>query len=98
MEFATNNMREKALQDSTAMSSVLHLPHSAWKPGMVVVYLLREDQFPTHPKKEWCGKIKEVYTAVDALEVEVLNRGYEGFEERVYFKQIVRVESGEGGK
>jgi hypothetical protein len=98
MEFATNNMREKALQDSTAMSSVLHLPHSAWKLGMVVVYLLREDQFPTHPKKEWRGKIKHVYTSVDALEVEVLNRGYEGFEERVYFKQIVRVESEQGDK
>ena len=98
MEFATNNMREKALQDSTAMSSVLHLPHSAWTPGMVVVYLLREDQFPTHPQKEWRGKIKHVYTAVDALEVEVLNRGYEGYEERVYFKQIVRVESGQGEK
>lgn len=96
MEFATNNMREKALQDSTAMSSVLH--HSAWKPGMVVVYLLREDQFPTHPKKEWRGKIKKVYTTVDALEVEVLNRGYEGYEERIYFKQIVRVESEQGDK
>ena len=98
MEFATNNIIEKALQDSTVMSIVLNLSRSAWKPGMVVVYLLREDQFPTHPNKEWCGKIKEVYTAVDALEVEVLNGGYEGFEERVYFKQIVRVESGEGGK
>ena len=98
MEFAANNMKEKALQDSTTMSSVLHLPHSGWKPGMVVVYLLREDQFPTHPEKEWRGKIKHVYSAVDALEVEVLNRGYEGFEERVYFRQIVRVESEQGDK
>jgi hypothetical protein len=98
MEFAMNNIIEKALQDSTVMSIVLNLPRSAWKPGMVVVYLLREDQFPTHPKKEWRGKIKKVYTTVDSLEVEVLNRGYEGFEEQIYFKQIVRVESGEGGK
>jgi len=98
MEFATNNIIKQALQNSVVKSVVLNLPRSAWKPGTVVVYLLREDQFPTHPNKEWCGKIKEVYTAVDALEVEVLNGGYEGFEERVYFKQIVRVESGEGGK
>ena len=98
MEFAPNDMIEKALQASTVMSSMLNLPRSAWKPGMVVVYLLREDQFPTHPKKEWRGKIKKVYIAEDALEVEGLNRGYEGFEERVYFKQIVRVESEEGGK
>lgn len=98
MEFATNNIIEQALQDSTVMSIVPDFLRSAWKPGMVVVYLLREDQFPTHPKKEWYGKIKKVYTAVDALEVEILNGGYEGFEERVHFKQIVRVESGEGGK
>ena len=98
MEFTTNNMREIALQDSTAMSSMLHLPHSAWKPGMVVVYLLREDQYPTHPEKEWRGKIKHVHIDLDVLEVEVLNRGYEGYEERVYFKQIVRVESEQGDK
>ncbi|MFL5704868.1 MAG: hypothetical protein ACJ8AG_18835 [Ktedonobacteraceae bacterium] len=93
-----NNIIEKALQDSTVMSIVLNLPRSAWKAGMVVMYLLREDQLPTHPQKEWRGKIKKVYSEVDALEVEVLTRGYEGFEEQIYFKQIVRVESGEGGK
>jgi hypothetical protein len=35
---------------------------------------------------------------MDALDVELLDRGYEGLEEQVYFKQIVRVESEEGGK
>jgi hypothetical protein len=98
MEFATNNLTEQALQNSTVMSIMLTPPRLAWKPGMVVVYLLRADQFPTHLNKEWYGKIKQVYAAVDALEVEVLNRGYEGLEECVYFKQIVRVESGERDK
>lgn len=98
MEFAANNIIKQALQDSVVKSVVLNLPRSAWKPGTVVVYLLREDQFPTYPGKEWRGKIKKVCTSIDALEVEILNRGYEGLEEQVYFKQIVRVEGEEGSK
>ena len=98
MEFATNNIIKQALQNSVVKSVAFNLPRSAWKPGTVVVYLLREDQFPTYPEKEWRGKIKKVYPSMDALDVELLDRGYEGLEEQVYFKQIVRVESEEGGK
>ncbi|HLH63923.1 MAG TPA: hypothetical protein VKV20_19770 [Ktedonobacteraceae bacterium] len=93
MEFATNDILEKALQNSAVTNFVLHLPRSTWKPGMVVVYVLREDQFPTYPGKEWRGKIKKACSQGDVLEVEVLDEGYEGLEDRVHFKQIVRVES-----
>ena len=75
------------------MSIELNFSPSEWKPGMVVVYLLRANQLPTRPGKEWRGKIKKVYTSMDALDVEVLNEGYERNEECIYFKQIVRVES-----
>lgn len=83
MGLATNSTRSFACQDSSVRKCVLHLPRSAWKPGMVAVYLLRENQFPSHPGKEWRGKVKKVYSSMDALEVEILNRGYEGLEELV---------------
>ena len=98
MGFATNSTLAFVCQERTVRNCMLHLPRSAWKPGMVAVYLLREDQFPTHPGKEWRGKIKRVYSSIDALEVEILDRGYEGLEERVYLYQIVRVESEMAGR
>lgn len=61
--------------------------------GIVIVYVLRADQLPVHPEKEWRGKIKKVYSSIDAVEVEVLNEGYKGYEERVYFEQIIRIAS-----
>ena len=92
MEFVTSFAGDRTPPDSATMSMALNLTCSELKPGMVVVYLLRTDQLPKHPQKEWRGKIKKVYRLADAVEVEVLNGGYEGSEELVLFTQIVRVE------
>jgi len=77
------------------MNSALNVTCWELKPGMVIVYLLRANQLPKHPEKEWRGKIKKVYQSMDAVEVEVLSEGYKGDEERVHFEQMVRVESEE---
>jgi predicted adenine nucleotide alpha hydrolase (AANH) superfamily ATPase len=77
------------------MNIPVNLTYSELKPGMVVVYFLRANQLPKHPEKEWRGKIKKVYQSIDEVEVEILSEGYKGDEERVHFKQIVRVESEE---
>ena len=48
---------------------------------------------PTYPELEWHGKIKKIYNCLNMVEVEVLNEGYEGYDELIYFEQIIRVES-----
>ena len=47
----------------------------------------------THPELEWHGKINEICNCLGVVEVEVLEEGYEGYDELVYFEQVVRVES-----
>jgi hypothetical protein len=61
---------------------------------MVVYYVLRPDQLPTSPGRLWRGRITHVYfpPIPDMVDVEVLNKGYEGMTERVAVGQIVRVE------
>jgi hypothetical protein len=62
------------------------------RQGMVIAYLMRFDELPTHPELEWHGKIKEVCNCLRMVEVEVLDEGYEGYGEMVYFEQVIRVE------
>ncbi|HLI08135.1 MAG TPA: hypothetical protein VKV40_16320 [Ktedonobacteraceae bacterium] len=87
MEFSPNGMAENVPQDRA---------RSDFVPGLVVVYVLREDQFPAYPEKQWRGKVKKVYSSIETLEIEMLEKGYEGLVECVYFKQVVRVESEQG--
>jgi len=63
------------------------------KQGMVIVYLMRPDELPTQPELEWHGKIMEICNCLGVVEVEVLEEGYEGYDELVYFEQVIRVES-----
>lgn len=86
---------DRAPRKDATMNSALNLTGSELNPGMVVVYVLRANQLPKQPEKEWRGKIKKVYPSIDEVEVEVLSEGYKGNEERVHFEQIVRVESEE---
>jgi hypothetical protein len=76
--------------------SIMHIPPkitlSQLKEGMIIVYLLRPNQRPVHPEQEWRGKISKVCQPFDAVEVDVLNKGFEGCKELVYFIQIVRLE------
>jgi len=62
------------------------------KIGAAIIYVLHPHQRPIHPEKEWQGKIRAVYSSMDAAEVEVLNEGYKGEKERVSFIQIIRIE------
>lgn len=50
------------------------------------------DELPTYPALEWHGKIKEICKFLRVVDVEVLDEGYEGYNELVYFEQIIRVE------
>ena len=45
------------------------------KIGATIIYVLHPHQRPTHPEKEWHGKIITVYSSMDAVEVEVFNAG-----------------------
>lgn len=62
------------------------------KQGMTIVYLMRPDELPTYPELEWHGKIKEICNCLRVIEVEILDEGYEEYDELVYFEQIIRVE------
>ena len=72
---------------------MLELTLSELKQGMIVVYLMRPEELPTHPELEWHGKIKQVCNCLRVVEVEVLDDGYEECDELVYFEQVIRVES-----
>lgn len=62
------------------------------KPGVVIVYRLLPNQLPTHPKMEWRGRVKKIDLLCKRIIVDILNAGYEGDEEPVFFEQITRVE------
>jgi len=95
MEIDTSIVGDRVPRNDATMNIALNLTCSELKPGMVVVYVLRANQLPKHPEKEWRGKIKKVYPSIDEVEVEVLSEGYTGDEERVHFEQMLRVESEE---
>ncbi len=65
---------------------------SELKQGMVIVYLMRPEELPTYPELEWHGKIKEICNCLHLVEVEILDEGYQGYDELVCFEQIIRVE------
>jgi len=69
--------------------------YSELKPGAIIFYHLRPEQLPTDPMRDWRGKVKSVYDSCNGVRVEVLNEGFEGEEEPVYFQQIVRIEHAE---
>lgn len=62
------------------------------KRGTIIIYVLCPHQLPIHPEKEWRGRVKQIYTSMDAVEVEVLDEGYQGEWERVSFEQVIRVD------
>jgi hypothetical protein len=68
------------------------IDYNSLKPGTIIVYLLRPDQFPTHPYKEWRGRVRRVYMAHKAVLVDVLNAGFDCDQEPVYINQILRIE------
>jgi hypothetical protein len=69
---------------------------SQLKEGAIIVYVLFPKDRPTNPKFEYRGRIKKVDLALKRVMVDILNKGYEGDEEPVFFDQIVCIEQGEG--
>ncbi len=69
---------------------------SQLKEGAIIVYVLLPKDRPTNPKFEYRGRIKKVDLALKRVVVDILNKGYEGDEEPVFFDQIVCIEQGEG--
>jgi hypothetical protein len=69
---------------------------SQLKEGAIIVYVLLPKDRPTNPKFEYRGRIKKVDLALKRVMVDILNKGYEGDEEPVFFDQIVCIEQGEG--
>jgi hypothetical protein len=65
------------------------------KEGAIIVYVLLPKDRPTNPKFEYRGEIKKVELALKRVVVDILNKGYEGDEEPVFFDQIVRIEQEE---
>ena len=62
--------------------------------GSGIIYLLRPDQCPTHPEKEWRGRVIQVHrstSGIASVEVESLEAGYEELTELVYTAQIIRI-------
>ena len=61
--------------------------------GAVIVYLMRPEQLPTNPEREWRGKVVKVYSsAARGGAVELLEAGHEGLTELVYTEQVIRIE------
>lgn len=65
------------------------------KVGDIATYRLLPQQHPTHPAKEWHGKIVSLHIDLpgwmDAALVESIDTGYEGLCEFVLLQQIVEV-------
>jgi ribosomal protein L21E len=57
--------------------------------GDTVVYVLSPSAQPTHPEREWHGRV--LYTGGEAVVVTVLDEGYTGEMETVKLTQIVAV-------
>jgi len=57
--------------------------------GDIVIYVLPPSAQPTHPEREWHGRV--LYTGGEAVIVTVLDEGYSGEMETVKLSQIVAV-------
>jgi hypothetical protein len=76
----------------------MQITPEAITPGVIITYRLRPDQRPRHPEKEWRGKVVCYYKDFQRAMVVSLEEGYEGYEEDVWYKQIVRMETPVDGK
>jgi len=63
----------------------------AIKPGVIIIYLLRTDQRPRQPGKEWRGKILCYDRLSRIASVESLEEGYEGCEDDVKLEQVIGI-------
>ena len=70
------------------------------QPGVIISYVLRSADCPTHPERQWSGRVKHVAInqscTFGVVLVESIELGYEGDTEYVYLDQIRSVQSSDG--
>ena len=62
--------------------------------GAVIAYRLRPSDRPTNPQRLWHGRVEDVHAPM--CWVRLVDPGYTGLDETVFFEQIVGIE-GEPG-
>jgi hypothetical protein len=73
-------------------SPITQAEFNTLKQGDIIYYLLAPKDLPTHPEKEWKGKVALVYDSSRFVKVISLEEGFEGDSELIQGNQIVRVE------
>ena len=73
-------------------SPITQAEDNTLKQGDIIYYLLAPKDLPTHPEKEWKGKVALVYDSSRIVKVISLEEGFEGDSELIQGNQIVRVE------
>jgi hypothetical protein len=73
-------------------SPITQAEYNTLKQGDIIYYLLAPKDLPTHPEKEWKGKVALVYDSSRIVKVISLEEGFEGDSELIQGNQIVRVE------
>ena len=59
--------------------------------GSIVLYKLLPCQIPTNPTKVWRAKVVRYYPLVKMCYVEILEPGYAGLHEYIWYEQVVSI-------
>jgi len=62
--------------------------------GVAITYRLRPSERPRNPHRLWHGVVENVYNG--ACRVRLTEPGYEGFDEMIFFAQIVGIKGSLG--
>ena len=73
-------------------SPITQAEYNTLKQGDIIYYLLTPKDLPTHPQKEWKGKVALINYTSRFVKVISLEEGFEGDSELIRGNQIVRVE------
>lgn len=75
-------------ETSQVDTSLLH-------PGVTVYYRLLASELPKTPHKLWPRRIIKVLKDVKLLHVDILESGYNGLQEYIWFEQVGAIKTGE---
>ena len=64
-------------------------------PGVTVYYRLLASELPKNPNKLWTGRVIRVLKDVKLLYVDMLESGYKGLQEYIWFEQVVAIKTNE---
>lgn len=60
--------------------------------GSIIAYRLLPSQLPVNPNKVWRGRVVKNYPLVQMAYVELLEDGYRGLREYVYYRQVKSID------